>query len=67
MAKFFLSLEKFVAQFAKNFAKIQKKFETMPALVPWLNCHLSIPGQKLSGVLCMLLSVTSVAEFCGRE
>ena len=40
LAKVFLSLEKFVAQFGKNFAKIQKKLETMPVLVPWLNCHL---------------------------
>jgi hypothetical protein len=33
-------LEKFVAQFGKNFAKIQRKLETMPFLVPMLNCHL---------------------------
>jgi hypothetical protein len=40
MANFFLSLENFVAQFGKNFAKIQKKIRNNASLVPWINCHL---------------------------
>ena len=37
-------MEKFVAQFGKNFAKIQRKLETLPFLVSMLNCHLQIPA-----------------------
>jgi hypothetical protein len=42
--KVFLSLEKYVAQLDKNFAKVQKKSETKPILVPGLNCNLKIPA-----------------------
>ena len=47
----FLLLENFAAQLGKKIAKVQKKLETMPFLVPWLNCHLWIPALK--GSICI--------------
>jgi hypothetical protein len=62
--KVFLSLEKFIAQFGKNFAEIQKKSETMPILVPGLNCNLYIPGYRSSPVSAVsICAVTSQGLF----